>query len=171
LIWIGLLLKRKRCGRLVCLRSMVEADAVPYVRWLRDPEIAVLVGAEHVPSVEERVEQLQAFRASAVDLVLGVEVKSTLRLIGTIALRDIDWVRRVAEAAVFIGEKAHWGKGYGTEAMTLLLKIGFKELNLRRIQLHVEPSNLRARHVFEKVGFKEEGTSREFIVMVKESSS
>jgi len=166
-----LLLKRKRCGRLVCLRSMIEADAVPYVSWLRDPEVAVMVGAEHVPSVKERLEQIEAFKVSSSDLVLGVEVKSTLRLIGTIALRDIDWIRRVAEAAVFIGEKAQWGKGYGTEALNLLLRIGFKELDLKRIQLHVEPSNLRARHVFEKVGFKEEGASEEFIVMVKESSS
>jgi len=150
---------------------MIEADAVPYVSWLRDPEVAVMVGAEHVPSVKERLEQIEAFKVSSSDLVLGVEVKSTLRLIGTIALRDIDWIRRVAEAAVFIGEKAQWGKGYGTEALNLLLRIGFKELDLKRIQLHVEPSNLRARHVFEKVGFKEEGASEEFIVMVKESSS
>jgi len=148
---------------------MNEAEAVPYVKWLRDTEVAALVGVQRVPTVNERAEQLRAFNASPKDLVLGIEIKSTSKMIGTIALRDIDWTKQQAEAAIFIGEKKQWGKGYGTQAMELLLKIGFKKLNLKRIQLHVESSNLRARHVFKKLGFKEEGVSEGAIVMVKEN--
>jgi len=147
---------------------MIKADAIPYVKWLHDPELAALVGLQKVPTVGQRAQQLDAFNTSPKDLVLGIEKKSTSRLIGTIALRDIDWTRRSAEATVFIGEKKQWGKGYGTEAMKLLLEIGFKELDLKRIQLRTDPSNLRAHHVFKKVGFKEERTSEAFIVMAKE---
>jgi len=150
---------------------MSDADAVQYVNWLRNPEVAALVGVKRVPTVEERMEQLRAFNLSPKDLVLGIETRRESKLIGTIALRDIDWARRLAEAAVFIGEKTEWDKGYGTEAMKLLLEIGFKKLNLRRIQLRADPSNLRARHVFKKVGFVEEGISEGFMVMVKDEGT
>ena len=161
-------LKGKRCGKLVCLRAMNEADALPYVQWLQDQEVAATIGAKRVPSVEERVEQLKDLDKSPNDLALGIELKDKSKLIGTIGLRDIDWSKHIAEASLFIGDKREWGKGYGTEAMKLLLEIGFKELDLKVIQLHTDPHNLRARHVFEKVGFREKAADKEFIVMVKE---
>jgi len=162
-------LKGKRCGKLVCLREMNEADALPYVRWLQDPEIATIVGAKQIPSVKERIKQLKHFDRSSNDLVLGIELRDTAKLIGTIGLRDIDWSKHIAEAAIFIGEKHEWNKGYGTEAMKNLLKIGFKELNLRKIKLSVNSSNQRALHVFKKAGFKEETTRKRLTIMIKES--
>jgi RimJ/RimL family protein N-acetyltransferase len=143
---------------------MNEKDAVPYVRWLRDSEVG------RVPSVSERAKQLEAFNQSPSDLVLGIEIKETFKLIGTIGFRNIDWKRRVAEAAIFIGDKKERNKGYGTEAMKIMLEIGFKELSLEKILLQVRPSNLRALHVFRKLGFREEHASEEYILMTKESS-
>jgi len=149
---------------------MNKADALPYVQWLQDQEVVATIGAKRVPSVKERVGQLKDFDKSPNDMALGIELKDKSKLIGTIGLRDIDWSKHIAEASIFIGDKREWGKGYGTEAMKLLLEIGFKELNLKVMQLHTDPHNLRARHVFKKVGFKEEGSSEGFIVMVKKSS-
>jgi len=165
-----LLLQGKRCGKLVCLRSMNEKDAVPYVRWLCDPKVAAIVEVSQVPSVSERAKQLEAFNQSSSDLVLGIETKEKSKLIGTIGFRNIDWDKRVAETAIFIGDSKEWNKDYGTEAMKIMLEIGFKELGLARILLQVRPSNLRARHVFQKLGFKEEHASEEYILMTIESS-
>jgi RimJ/RimL family protein N-acetyltransferase len=148
---------------------MNEKDATPYVRWLGDPEVATIVGVDRVPAIKERVRQLEAFNRSPSDLVLGIEIKETSKLIGTIAYRDIDWNKGVAEVAIFIGDKREWNKGYGTEAMRIMLKIGFKELNLKKIKLHVRPSNQRARHVFHKLGFKEEKATKEYILMTIEN--
>ncbi|TFH01539.1 MAG: N-acetyltransferase [Candidatus Thorarchaeota archaeon] len=50
-----------------------------------------------------------------------------------------------------------WEKGYGSEAIQLLLDFGWKHLNLRRIELSVFAFNERAKHVYEKLGFKEWG--------------
>jgi len=149
---------------------MNAEDAIPYVRWLKDPEVATMVEVDRVPTVQERVKQLETLNQSPSDLVLGIETKETSKLIGTIAYRNINWNTRTAEIAIFIGDKNEWNKGYGTEAMKILLEIGFKELNLKRIQLSVRPSNLRARHVFHKLGFKEEQTTEEYILMAKEAS-
>ena len=147
---------------------MSGKDAAPYIEWLRDPDIAALTRARRVPSAKERAEQLRVLNSSSNDLVAGIEIKDTAKLIGTIGLRDINWRKGLAELAIFIGDKKEWNKGYGTEAMKLLINIGFKNLGLKRIRLRVNPSNVRARHVFEKVGFREKAADKEFIVMVKE---
>jgi RimJ/RimL family protein N-acetyltransferase len=115
------------------------------------------------------VRQLEAFNKSPSDLVLGIEIKETSKLIGTIAYRNIDWNKRAAEVAIFIGDKKEWNKGYGTEAMKIMLNIGFEELGLKKISLHVRPSNSRARHVFRKVGFREEERGKEYILMTIET--
>ena len=152
------------------MRSMSDKDAAPYVEWLRDPDIAALLRARKVPSAKERAEQLRVLNSSSNDLVAGIEIKDTAKLIGTIGLRDINWRKGLAELAIFIGDKKEWNKGYGTEAMKLLIDIGFKKLGLEKIQLRVNPSNVRARHIFQKAGFKEKTADKEFIVMIKEPS-
>ena len=60
-----------------------------------------------------------------------------------------------------IGNKDYWNKGYGTEAMTLLLKHGFETLNLNRIMLRVYDFNARAQRCYEKAGFVTEGQLRD----------
>jgi len=55
------------------------------------------------------------------------------------------------------------GKGLGKETMRLLLDFGFNELNFHRIQLNVISYNSTAISLYESVGFKKEGTYREFI--------
>ena len=51
--------------------------------------------------------------------------------------------------------------GLGSEATELIVRHGFHELGLHRIALEVYAFNPRARHVYEKVGFRYEGTGRD----------
>jgi RimJ/RimL family protein N-acetyltransferase len=60
-----------------------------------------------------------------------------------------------------LGEKEFWNKGYGTEAMQLVLQHGFQTLNLNRIMLEVYTTNPRAIRCYEKVGFVHEGCKRQ----------
>ena len=83
--------------------------------------------------------------------------------LGFVGLGDINWSSRNAWAGIGIGERENWGKGIGTEAMQLMIKFAFKELNLRRISLGVFEYNLRAIRSYEKVGFKVEGRQREIV--------
>lgn len=53
------------------------------------------------------------------------------------------------------------GHGYGKEAMKLILKWVFENTETHRIWLDVKDFNLRARHVYESVGFIFEGTLRD----------
>ncbi len=82
------------------------------------------------------------------------------RLLGDIELSVIEWNARDAFVGIGIGPRAFWGKGYGTEAMQLILQYAFIELNLRRVTLTVFEYNTRAVRSYEKAGFRYEGRQR-----------
>ena len=63
-----------------------------------------------------------------------------------------------------LGNESQRGKGYGKEAMKLLLEYGFNKLNFHRIQLNVLEFNYGAIALYEKCGFKKEGIFREFVL-------
>ncbi len=73
--------------------------------------------------------------------------------IGTIELYDIGFDS--ATLGIIIGERSHWSKGYGPEAIYALLSFAFHDLQLRRITLSTFEDNLRAQTAFKKAGFRE----------------
>ncbi len=81
--------------------------------------------------------------------------------IGRLELRDIDWVAGAATLGVGLYRKNYWGKGYGTEAITLLLDYGFTVLGLHNVMLETYAYNERSLASYRKVGFKEMGRRRE----------
>lgn len=83
--------------------------------------------------------------------------------IGFIDLAGFDWAAGSGWVGIGIGEADYWGKGYGSEAMQLLLRYAFRGLNLHRVNLNVFAFNTRAIRSYEKCGFKYEGTQRETI--------
>ena len=71
-----------------------------------------------------------------------------------------NWQQADAWVGIVIGERDYWGKGYGTDAMRLVVQYGFLEANLRRVSLALHAYNPRALKSYEKVGFKMEGAVR-----------
>jgi RimJ/RimL family protein N-acetyltransferase len=107
----------------------------------------------------ERLDQLyKDFR----HIMFGVAAKDDQRLIGIVALKDINTLNQTAEFYIKIDENEH-GKGYGTEATRLMIQYGFTELNLNRIQTQDMDENIAGWRADEKAGFKHEGTMREAI--------
>ena len=88
--------------------------------------------------------------------------------VGKCAFTDIDHLNQSGEIGIYIGNKDYWNKGYGTEALTLLLDYGFKALNFHNIQLKVYSFNERAIKSYEKIGFKTFGKRREALLGGKE---
>jgi RimJ/RimL family protein N-acetyltransferase len=83
-------------------------------------------------------------------------------LIGRIGCFAIDWDKSEGELGIVIGETADWGKGYGREAVTLLLRYLFQTTGLVRINLYTYPDNLRAQRSFAACGFRTIGAARRF---------
>lgn len=81
--------------------------------------------------------------------------------IGQIDILNIDWKNRTCLLGIVIGDSHNQGKGYGTEAIKLLQKFVFEELNLNKLELEVHDFNLQALNCYKNCGFIEEGRKRE----------
>ncbi|TGA99386.1 N-acetyltransferase [Sporolactobacillus shoreae] len=66
--------------------------------------------------------------------------------------------------AIGIGEAKNRNKGYGTDALKVILHYAFHELNLNRVSLDVIEYNAWAIHAYEKVGFQHEGRMRDAVL-------
>jgi len=150
-------------GEGVRLRAIEREDIPTFVRWFNDPEVRryILVYEPMSRAKEERWFEEQLSRQN--EILLGIEVKDGDRWvhIGNIGLHRIDWKNRFAVLGVVIGEKAYWGRGYGTEAVRTLLRFAFLELGLHRVELETYSFNPRAIRCYEKAGFRHEGTRRQ----------
>lgn len=68
-----------------------------------------------------------------------------------------------SSGAVTIGyaiEPSEHGKGYGTEALQLMVDYLFLAKEIHRVQANTDPENKASQHILEKAGFKKEGVSR-----------
>ena len=84
------------------------------------------------------------------------------QLIG-IAGVGVDWMHRTANMGVSIGDPEYWGKGYGSDAIQLILNYAFSELNIYRVGISTIAYNERAARAYEKAGFRHEGAWRRAI--------
>ena len=82
------------------------------------------------------------------------------RPIGTMGLHGINPKDQNCFIGIVIGEKSHWGKGYGTEATQIIIEYGFHQLNLHRIWASVLAYNERSLRMLKTLGFQEEGRQR-----------
>ena len=88
--------------------------------------------------------------------------------IGITGLIDIDFRHLRGQFYMTIGEKDYWGKRIPDESIPLVLNYGFNELGLNRIYLYTLNNNERARKVYERNGFINEGTLRKHYFCVGE---
>jgi RimJ/RimL family protein N-acetyltransferase len=138
-----------------------EADLDRCLGWINDPDILATLGRRSPMSRSMEREWLLGQYQDDRTFSLAIILKDGDRHIGNTGLHAIAPVDRSAEFGLLIGEKDVWGEGYGPEAGRLILAHGFGQLGLHRIFLRVFSFNERARRVYEKIGFRLEGTLRE----------
>lgn len=140
----------------VRLQPLDEIDAPAWRRvhqHFRDPEISYLNGTppNRMPLwLLKRILRADTRRSDR--LTFGV-FDEHHEYIGTIELYDIRGTK--ATLGIIIGEKSHWGRGYGPEAIAALLDYAFNVLGLDLIRLSTFDDNPRAQAAFKKVGFRE----------------
>jgi RimJ/RimL family protein N-acetyltransferase len=149
-------------GASVRLRPPLDSDAAHFARWYSDPEVLHWLHMTEGPAASERAE-LERISAAQNDpsQMLWIIEATEERAIGNIALLQIDLVHGRAWLGITIGEKDCWSRGYGTEAIRLLLRYSFESLALRRIQLITDVDNERGIRCYEKAGFYREALLRE----------
>jgi RimJ/RimL family protein N-acetyltransferase len=83
------------------------------------------------------------------------------KVIGGVGLNNIRRLHGTAELGIEIYDPAYVGRGYGREAIGLLLDWAFRIQNIRRIWLKASSANQRALRCYASLGFVEEGRMRE----------
>ena len=155
-------------GEKTRLRAIEREDIPAFLRWFNDPEVRqglAMFGPMGKAAEESWVESLASRHD---DFVFAVEASDVdpngsqrWVHIGNVGLHSVDWRNRHCIFGIALGEKAYWGKGYGTDATRTILRFAFLELNLHRVELEVYAYNARAIRTYEKAGFRHEGTRRQ----------
>lgn len=152
-------------GKNVRLRAVKKSDLENFVRWFNDPEVTqYLVLHRPVTELEEErwIERL-ATDQSKVDFVIEVLDGEQWISIGTCAFNHINHKDRNGDMGMAIGEKEYHGKGYGTEALRLLIEYGFNTLNLHRVAAGAHAFNERSLKMQRRAGLVEEGRKRQAV--------
>jgi RimJ/RimL family protein N-acetyltransferase len=149
-------------GDRVYLRPLSQEDAETYFQQLFDPEVRRLTGTTRAFTKEGIQRYIDAKSQDSSTVLLLICLKDTDEVIGDIALQDLDPINRNCNIRIAI-ESEYQGKGYGSEAMPLMLDYGFGILNMHRIELEVFSYNTRALKMYEKLGFTQEGIQRDYL--------
>jgi len=148
-------------GKLTRLRPLQQSDLPDLIRWYGDPEVNHwLHQSEYRDVSEERVRAKFGPGTEREGEVRWIMESADGTSIGVLRLEGIEVVHGRAELAVSIGEKAYWERGYGTDAIRLALRHGFRALGLRRVDLITDADNERGIRCYEKCGFRREGVLR-----------
>jgi RimJ/RimL family protein N-acetyltransferase len=136
-----------------------------YANWNRDSELARLLdtGASVLHSAKASRDFFEKMIKdnSPARHFFSIRSLEDNRLLGDINLDVVNnWGSRNSFVGLGIGSREDWGKGYGTDAMKIILRFAFTEINLRRVTLSVFEYNPRAIRSYEKAGFRHEGRMR-----------
>jgi len=140
----------------------IEAEDLPFIRrWANDPEVRRLTGEALPMSKAGADEFLERVRQDKERVWFVVVLKENDRVIGEAGLLRMFHPWRNTDLSIIIGDQDAWGKGYGTEAILLLLDYAFGYLGFHRVSVGVVGFNERALRFYEKVGFRREGIQRD----------
>lgn len=141
-----------------------EPMSKAFARWARDTEYHRLLNFDPAYLWSEKKWkgwfEKELEKESPEGFFFAIRELKTEAMIGFVGLWDIEWTHGNAWVAIGLGERDYWGKGYGTDAMRLVLNFAFTELNLYRVSLGVFGYNTRAQKSYEKAGFSVEGRTR-----------
>jgi RimJ/RimL family protein N-acetyltransferase len=146
----------------VFLRPGERTDIPLFVRWLSDARTA-----EHLAirspiglAMEERWFEDMLDHHGRDRWFFVIARLEDDRAVGSLDLNMLDLTNGSAGLGIVIGDPADTSQGYGSDAIRALLGFGFGELRLERIWLDVYDDNARGRHVYDRLGFVQEGIFR-----------
>lgn len=147
-------------GEKVCLRAYRDEDILKAISFINDRELKKFL-TKQIPfptTIWEEEEWIQSQRGDeSGEYNFAIEDIKTKKYIGGCGIHKVNWVARVAEVGIMIGDKNYWGKGYGTDAMKVLMKFVFEEMNMNKIRLSTFSFNERAIKCYKKCGYEVEG--------------
>jgi RimJ/RimL family protein N-acetyltransferase len=141
-------------GSKIYLSITLEQDKEKWLVWINDRDIQSFISSPmdiyFEKDFDEILEELRRKKSRTINFAVVENNKD--RLVGFIWMDSIDWQARNAKIMYFIG-KEHWGKGYASEALSLICEFAFENMNLEKLYTFVHETNGASRTVLEKNGF------------------
>ena len=151
-------------GERIYLSPMCIDDAEKYAKWMNDFKVTDGInGSRNVINLEIEKKWIEE-NSKASNYNFAIVKCENDELIGNCSFHDLDKIWGNATVGIFIGEEENRNKGYGCEALKLLISYGFDYLNLNNIMLSVYSFNENAISCYKKVGFKEFGRRRNCVM-------
>lgn len=148
------------------LRELERTDLPAINLWRQDPELISLLGAPYRYIGREIDEawfnNYLKNRNSTIRCAI-IEADRPDTILGLVTLSDINWIHSSCELHIMIGSKTNQNRGLGTFSVGKILDHAFDDLGLNRVELTVLASNKRAQHLYQKLGFKVEGTKKDAV--------
>lgn len=151
---------KKIKGRRIYLSPIDVDDYEIYTKWMNNLETSRFIG-QYTNLITANSERLYLEKKSTDNHNYAIVLEENDKLIGNVSLFDYDQLNQTAELGIFIGDDENRHKGYGTEAIKLLLNYGFNYLNINNIMLKVFDCNKNAIEAYKKIGFKQIGKRHE----------
>ena len=149
-------------GELVALGPLRREHIPLYLRWINDFGTTRTLGISSRPmTLEQETAWYEQAATDDARPMFTIYERATGRPIGNCGLHEVDLANRRTVVGIMIGESDARGRGYGTEAMRLVVDYAFTVLGLHSVMLMVFEYNGAGRRCYEKVGFREIGRRRE----------
>jgi len=143
-----------------------DGDLDAYASWLNNAETTRYMASGRTPiTTDELRDYIRSFARAPDGILFGMFDLETETHVGNVALQTIDWHDCRGEIGIVVGEPSARGKGYATEAVGLVVQHAFTQLGLRRLTAGYVLENTGSARLFEKLGFKVEGTLREHFLL------
>jgi RimJ/RimL family protein N-acetyltransferase len=163
-------------GRLICLGPIDhDKDPETFAHWSNDPEYLRMLGPEaampvstaqmkkKLEKIEKQIEDEKNLYYFTVRLISEDPVEND-RLLGFARIYWIEWNSGSGYVQIGIGEASDRHKGYGSDALHLLERFAFAELNLFALRATIPEYNTAALGFIERAGFLVEARQREALL-------
>lgn len=147
----------------------LEKDAEVVARWTHDPDYGRLTSSKPARPLspmqvkKAMEEQVKDAREKRQRFDFAIRLKADERLLGLATIEGIEWTHRHGWLSLSLGAAADRGMGYGGEALKLILRYAFHELNLYRLNAISYEDNARGLAFLERHGFQIEVRRRQAI--------
>lgn len=144
-------------GQHVNLRILEEDDVgSDYVSWMSDRSVCrYLTTPANIHDEESLKQYVRSMNLSSRDHLFGVFDEAGARHVGNIKIGNVDAVKNSADIGLIIGAKNCWGKGYATDAISVITEFAFETLSLHRLWAGMIAENIGSLNAFQRAGYKE----------------
>jgi len=143
-------------GTNIILREQREEDAEFFAFWFNQPDIMFKCGFEKTVDEEKIKKDINIYHKQEDSLWFTITDLNG-NIIGETGLLRMFPAWHCTDLSIIIPDPKMQHKGYGTEAIRMMIDMAFSQYEMNRISIGVVGLNTNALAFYNKIGFKQEG--------------